>query len=747
MPIFQSENLTSGQSVNPNIKQDNPKDVLKFVQSCVDESNQWRNRFSVRSESMSWLQDSNNYMDLYDGKLYKKRKKIPYECKEDAYREYVDFNQILLCQFDYNAELKKITDEDQSLDGGTFTRILNWCLNELSDGKAKEERMVQIGGIFGNGVYYFQPKEKDGYVWPSHEVVDTRQIIISPNAIDADDAIYMGWRRPVSTTDLKNLFPSLASVIKPDYEGADLGMAQSGTGTVVIEGLGGGYSGTIGIGNSVGAITGDNVKYQTVLTELYFRDPEVIELQSEEDVDVWVKDNPGFGSEFFQSKAKVMCMKRMNVMAPNPITGLIEPQVVPIKVKRYPFGRKILATKDVLLTDVANPYPVFPLPTFKCFERPLSFWAKGVIEVMREPMQNMQLLTAGMAANADYVNKPSYQNTNSRIAMVSKKIPLKPNSVVGTDGEIKPIPRPGIAPTDMLNAINYRQKKMESSTGLDSLLTGVNQSGNYSGIQTNALMEGALMKPGKRLKNLNRCRKSLGFLYYWWIKNWCTDGRELEFMSEDEIKTKISLNQIKTQQDPTTGEVTILTGPDGKPMIENDVTKGDFIYTVDVSTNVPATPSQKFQQVQGIAKIFAPIAPIAAGKIQLEALPMPNKQKYIRMFEEAVQSKQEADMRQSMMQMQIQQAQLEAQKVKDEREQDRKEIETGAKVQEAAAWVLQAFSKALTDAKAAGTALPPEFVQEIRAIALSTTGKNEDMNLLAQMPTPPKENTNVSGNA
>ena len=172
MPTFQTDNFTNGQSVDSKVRPEDPERVNSFVDNCVTDSEIYRNQYSVLSESKSWVQDATKYEELYLGKLYSKREKLPYECKEDIYRDMVDFNTMLLAQFEVKDSVQKITDEPNSLDADVMSRIINYCFEELNDGKEKEEECVSYSGQMGVGVYHFNPIECDGYVWPGHEVVD-----------------------------------------------------------------------------------------------------------------------------------------------------------------------------------------------------------------------------------------------------------------------------------------------------------------------------------------------------------------------------------------------------------------------------------------------------------------------------------------------------------------------------------------------------------------------------------------------
>jgi hypothetical protein len=235
-------------------------------------------------------------------------------------------------------------------------------------------------------------------------------------------------------------------------------------------------------------------------------------------------------------------------------------------------------------------------------------------------------------------------------------------------------------------------------------------------------MEAALGKTAPRLRNLNRCRKELGGMYLWFLQNWCTEERVIEFESPDEQMLKLQMNTLQMQN--------------GEPVMVNDVTKGKYQYYLDVNVTQPASPSQAFQQVQAIAKVFAPFAPIEAARIQLEKAPITGKWEYIARFEKAITDQQEQQAAQSQMQLQIQQMQMAMSQNKTNRELDIKEITAGAKAQESLAWVIQALMKAVTDAQTAGQVVPPMLMQELQMIASKVTQETAQAANIS-MPTPP----------
>jgi len=721
MPIFPVDNFTNDQAIDLKAY-DVPdgKKLADFITNCEIDSDTYRNNFSVLSDNKSWVTDANKYEDLYNGHLYTKRKKFPYECKEDVYAEAVDFNAALLSQFEIRDYIVKIAEEDQSLDAEVLNRIISYCYNEINNGKAVEEDMLLQAGQFGIGCYKFQPVQtEDGVIWPGHQLVDPRQIGISPRAPSFDKAIYAYHKRPVPTYELQSKFPTFADVIKPDADVSQEANRNVNDGTVLVDGLG--TAAYLGMSKLFNFGIGKQRLSQTILNEFYIRDPKTIDLTSPSQIQAWIAMNPGFGSSYFLQKIQANYEKRWTESNGK------------LTVKEFPFGKKILKTRDLILSNIANPYPWFPFDPFICYKRPNTIWGKGVIEKMREPAQNIQLMTAGIAANVDYRLRGSYYHQGALAAKVTK-VPTDPNEMISVSGEIKPIPVNQIAPQDVLNAVGYRERKMNEVTGLNPISGGVNPTGNYSGNQTQQLMEAALGKLAPRFRGLNRQRKGRAKKYLWFFRNYCTDERMIDFLSEPEQKMltpKVQLNQQQMMPNPENPEAPMIS------VICNDVTKGEYEYVLDEVQNQPSTPSQKFAQAQNIAKVFAPIAPMAAIRLQLEAYPGQDKFKILAMFDEAVAQKQTMEQQKAQHDAAIAAHNAQMQENRIERELDTKEVMAGAKAQESLAWVVTELTKA-------GIVIPPQVQNEISQ--LGQIALNESSQVLAQSaPTPPPQEGQPNG--
>jgi len=639
--------------------------------------------------STSWTQDADKYEALYNGKLYDKRQKMSFECKEDIYRDYTDFNASLLTQFDYKEYIRLNDGDPTSISADLMMKIIDYA-DQLDNASEKEEDMLKIGGQMGVGIYKFQPFKCDGYWWPGVEVIDTRQFGISPGASTPQDAVFCYWRRPVPTSELKQKYPDQADSIQPDADASNLeGRPNNQGGTISITGL------ATGAVQNMSSLLQDafnkSPKLQTWTTEFYYKDPEIIEIADTDSLLKWIAANPGFGNEFFCKKVQVEYERQL-------ADG-------PIKVKKYPFGRRMIMVKDAILEDSANPYYTFPFFGWKCFARPKTFWAKGVCEVIREPAQNYHLLLASLAVNLDYSMRPAYQETNVRGGAgdlgKTKQINTMPNSLMSVSGEIKAIPVPSVTPQGVIDLAELRRRNLETSSGLSSTLGGVNPVGNYSSTQLEKLMEGALGKVAPRLRALNRTRKTVGTMKLWFVQNYCTDERDIDFLSAEDYQA-FTANEYQ--------------GPDG---VKNDVQSGSYKYFIDVDVKRPASYAERFRQIQEVGKLISTITPasgmvqIEAVKMQLEAMDLPGKYDIMRRFDKAVAQMQQQDMQLKQQQVQIQQQQMAQTANLKERELDTKEIIAGAKAQEAIAWVLTNLPKA-------GLQVPASVMDELNVVATQT---------------------------
>lgn len=703
MPGYQ---FTDNQNVEAPASED-PKVIVSFVEKCIAESNLNRNRFAPLTGS--YLQDADKCDQLYHGHLYSKRQKKEYECKPDSYAYYVDFNALLLMAFDYKEEVRSIDDGDkssqsQALDALSMSRIIQYC-NKKNRTPEKEEDMLRFSGIHGNGVDEFQPyTDEDGRSWPGYDTFHPKYFGISAGATDVDDAFFVYKRIPVPVAELKQAFPDFSEQIKPDPE-ISLDTADSDTSTgfsAIFSGIGQGVR--VGSDNMRDGAMQQHAGKNAWLTKLYFRDPTRIKISTEEDLDGWINSNSAFGGKIAKLKVRENYLRKM---ASEVLNGGMD-------VKKYPFGRRISVACKLRLEDVANPYPWFPYSITKCYRKPKEAWAKGVIHKIREPIQNMQMILAGSAANTDYRQRASYVVTGpSTLENKLKKVPMLPNSVtyIGPVGsKLEAVPVPTLGPQDAISLAEIRRRDAEMTGGLESVLGGVNPAGVYSGLQFEKTLEQARGKVKPRYQELSRTRQRRGEWFLWFIQNFMTDERKLEFMTETEGNIFMTINKM------------VMDG--NQVQYENDVTRGKFHYTIDIGLNLPMTVQERMKQAQEAAELMMPFAPALATEMKLRAMDMPGKYEIIQKFKEAVKSKEEEQARAMQNQMLMQKEQMDLQKNKMERELDVKEVEAGAKVQEAGSWVLSNFMDALGKH---GFAVPKEVMesiaQEMGIAALETSEK------------------------
>lgn len=699
MPGFQ---FTDNQPV-VSLPTEDPVKVVDYIEKCTIESEKNRNRFAIMTGS--WLQDADKCEQLFYGILYTERQKMKYECKPDEYAYYVRFNAQLLTQFDFKEHVKTVDDGEtvnpkEQLDAISMSRVLQYCQKRNNTNEKEEDELLFVG-IHGNGIEKFQPSvDEDGRPWPGHETFNPRYFGISPGATSVEDCVWCFYRRPVSVHELKEAYPDQAENIKADPSISIDAQSPTTDGTgfnVTFSAIG---NGAKVLGDFVQDIfSGETRGQQAYLTEFYFRDPAVIEIGSEDELKEWINSNAGFGGEQFRNKSfQEYSMKLANALENGE----------KLTVKKYPFGRRIMTACKLKLEDIPNPYPWFPFIMTKCYRRPKEAWAKGIIHTIREPIQNKQMIMAGCAANTDYRQRSAYFATGSPQLQQIKKIPTGPNELMylGPQGsKIEAIPVPPIVTQDSITLAENRRRDAEMTSGLESVLGGVNQTGTYSGVQFEKQADLAMGKVAPRYRELTRTRQKRGEWYLWFIQNYMTDERRLEFLTEAEGQRYMVLNQMASDA--------------GAPVIQNDVTKGKFHYFIEIGINRPMSKQERSRQTQEAAEIMAPFAPLLAAQMKLEAMDMPGKYELLDKFKKALESKQEQEMRMQQTQMKMAQDKqaLEANKI--ERELDVKEVQAGAQVQESMAWVLQGLSKA-------GIQVPPEVIAELGFVAKDVTAQTAE---------------------
>ncbi len=180
------DNFTNNQAVDPAFSTEDSAELLRLIRDCVSSSESFRNKYAVLTGS--WVQDATKYESLYDGHLYTEREKFGYECKEDIYRDAVDFNASLLTQYDSVESIREFGEELNSISADLMSRVMEYS-DQLNETKSKDEDTLKIAGQMGVGIQKFKPFQHDGKWWAGSEVVDPRQFGISPGASSIRDAV------------------------------------------------------------------------------------------------------------------------------------------------------------------------------------------------------------------------------------------------------------------------------------------------------------------------------------------------------------------------------------------------------------------------------------------------------------------------------------------------------------------------------------------------------------------------------
>jgi hypothetical protein len=647
----------------------------------------------------SYLQDAAKCKDLYEGRLYSKRKKKAHECKEDEYRYYVDFDVSQAKQFDFIERVKETDQSDESnqdqanaLDVISMQRLIKYCM-KLSDSEDKEEDHLRFRGIYGNGLYKFQPKEYEGKNWPGHEVIDTRFFGISPGATDIKDAVYCFYKRPVPTSELKESFPAFADQIMPDPDVSFNGDPSTDNDNIRI-GMDFGSQFVMAVGSGLKDLfAGGGAKYkQTKLTEFYYKDPAKKVMKTPEEIVAWVDENPGFGSKENADKAK---QDHIALLANGPVEDL-----------KYPFGRVLLICNNLKLDDYANPYPWFPFVNTKCYRRPKEFWSKGIIHVIREPVQNSQLIMSGCAASVDYRLRPVYYTSGANATQIQdmKRVPTDPNTLVHLGNQIgakiDTLPVPPLLPSDVKALSDYRINKAEKTAGLDSTLAGHNQTGTYSGVQYEKQLDQATQALVLRFKELNKGREALGEMYLWFCQNWVTDERRIALLSPGEQSIYMTLNQTKYEN--------------GTPSTINDVSKGRYKFYIEAGVNKPTSKAERASQMQAIGELLKPFDPVLATELQLKVFDMPGMAEIIQRATVSFQKYQQNQDFQAQVNQRLAQQKLEM-------EQDIKLRDVKVKETKAGADTLTAVGNVVAALAKSGIQVDPKLIMDAITVGQADT--------------------------
>lgn len=592
-PLIEKQDAVAGISTTQD-----PLRLVKLINDCIRESDSHKVKFgySSRMEKYDQLYRNKLYDGADQGHLY-------FESRANYYREWVDGTANILTREPLqDTVLRRDQEPDVSIAADVFTRIIEY-VHYKNDREIKEYDWCIHAGKYGNGIMhcFYNPEADNFQGLPSYEPINPKYIGISPGAKDFDDAVWAFYKRPVSTASLRQAYPDLD--IKPDGDisGASLMNAKE-SGKFKFFLTDPNNSAFMGFTTGGTKLSGDKKgKNQTWLTTFYYRDPEKIDLADENDLQEWIDNNPGFGSS-----------KNQKVMFDKLKTQL------PMTVKLYPFGRKIQKCNDFVLEDDPNPYPIFPFIDFSAYPDPDEFWAEGTISLIREQVRNIHLISSGLAANADFVNRPPFWTTSKRWDN-NQSFGLDPNQIVPLEqgSTIQPLVIPAMAGKGQMDLMQWRINEIENVTGVKRIMFGsMPQSGAPSGVQMDKLQDaglGAILPMTKRFRN---SRKQLGSFIFWMIQNFMTEPRKMLFINKSENPPQSQPVQINQPGGPNNSFI-------------NDVMSGDWEYYVDESEGRPFSQAARFQQMEAVAQAMEKIAPAESAKLMVEASNLPGRSKYL----------------------------------------------------------------------------------------------------------------------
>ena len=593
--------IVEGQdAVAPISTTKDPKRLVKLINDCIKESDSHKVKFGYNSKVEKFDQ-------LYKNKLYDGADQghLCFESRANYYRKWVDGMANVLTREPLSDAVLRRDQETSSISADVFKRIIEY-VHYYNQRDLKEYDWCIHAGKYGNGIMhvYYNPEADDFQGLPCYEPINPRNIGISPGAKNFDEAVWVFFKRPVSTASLKQAYPDLD--LKPDADisgGSLMNQKESGKFKFFLTDpnnsafMGFTTGGTKLAGNKKG-------KNQTWLTTFYYYDPEKLDLTDETELQKWIDDNPGFGN----SKNKKTIFEKLKSQ-------------LPTTVKLYPFGRKIQKAGDFILEDDPSPYPFLPLINLSMYPDPDEFWAEGIISLIREPVRNIHLISSGLAANSDFVNRPPFWTTSKRWDN-NQSFAMEPNQMVPLEpgATIQPLAIPASNERQM-ELINFRINEIESITGLrESLFGAMPRAGAPSGVQLDKLQDagmGAVLPISRRF---TQARKELGERIFWMIQNYMTAPRKMLFINKDE--------------NPPQPQNTQINQPGQDDTFMNDVMEGDWEYYVDETAGRPFSQAARFQQMEAAAKAMEKLLPAEAIKLLLQATGMPGWSKWAKQVDQ-----------------------------------------------------------------------------------------------------------------
>lgn len=661
-------NFVSGQDTQKALAETEDKGKLvHLIHSKISEGQQDKQKYGYPGKM-------EKYNNLYKNQLYQNQSQdqLYFESKANYYRVYVDKLANILTRDPVQDAIVRKDKKPIDLKVEVLSRILEY-IHKVNNRFEREFDLGVTAGKFGNGFMYtyYDPNKDEMRGLPCYHLIDPKYILVSPGATSLEDAVWVAYKRPVSTYQLQLAYPDMEQKIKPDSDVSTTITDNQKDGKFVFTNTDpslGGLSQWTMTGNKIGA--GYAASNQTWLIDFYYKDPRKVELQNEMELRQWIDGNPGFGN---QSARDALYMR---------LTG----EKFPLSVLRYPHGRKIQMASDQILEDFANPYPWIPFLEFGVFSNPGELWKQGIIELIRQMVANIHLASSGLAANVDFRCRPFWVTDDpgwdDKEAFTTNPNDVKKLSRQGTF--LKPADIPQVAPKDVLELIIFRMNEIDTVTGLRDVLFGVNPANSTSGVQLDKLQDAALGVLVPIFRRFNAFRTQLGNRLLWMVQNYMTDARQISFVSQEEIPYISQTMDINTEQPSLVGNNGLL----------NDVTQGQWEYIVEETSGMPFSKAAKAQQINAAAEVVAKFRPDMAAILQLEALQLPSRQQYEQAIVQAFEGQQKAAAQQAQQEAQVTAADIQS-KIKERSDKaDAAMVTAGATAQLSQASATEKLAKA-----------------------------------------------------
>lgn len=573
-----------------------PIELVKLINECVRETESHKNKFGYHSKMEKFDKLYNN--KLYDGAT---QGHLYFEARANYYRKYVDGMGNILTREKLTDTVLRRDDAVSSISAEVFKRIIEY-VHQYNKRDLKEWDWAIHAGKYGNGFMhvYYNPEADENQGLPCYEPINPKYIGVSPGAKTTDDAVYVYYKRPVSTASLQQAYPDLDIKSDSDISSTAL-MNQKESGKFRFFVTDPNNSAFMGYTTGGTKLSGDQKgKKQTWLTTFYYKDPEKIDLVTSDDLQQWIDDNPGFGNKNNKKKT----FEKLE-------------QKLPMTVYLYPHGRKIQKANEYILEDDPCPYPFCPLVNFGMFTDPDEVWAEGIISMIREDVRNIHLASSSMAANVDFRNRPPFWTTSKKWDN-NQSFATEPNQIIPLEqgATLQPLNIPPVAAKDVIELIQFRINEIEGTTGIrESLFGHMPQTGAPSGVQMDKINNAAVGAVLPIVTRFTFARKSVGERILWMIQNFMTAPRKMRF--------------INTGDNPPTAQPMNINQPQpGMAVFTNDVMDGDWEYYVDETTGRPFSQEARFLQMQAASKAMEKFAPADAAKLLLEASQLPGWTKY-----------------------------------------------------------------------------------------------------------------------